>query len=104
MPIALGILAADGQLDPARLAQCEFAGELSLAGELRPVRGALALALASGRSGSGRRLVLPAASAREAALAGSVGVNGLEVAAPAALAEFVETKTCGRLQVASSGP
>ena len=32
LPIALGILAADGQLDAARLAQCEFAGELSLAG------------------------------------------------------------------------
>ena len=75
LPIALGILAADGQLDAARLAQCEFAGELSLAGELRPVRGALALALALGRSGSTRRLVLPAASAREAALAGSVVVH-----------------------------
>ena len=40
LPIALGILAADGQLDLSRLAACEFAGELSLAGELRPVRGA----------------------------------------------------------------
>jgi predicted ATPase with chaperone activity len=38
LPIALGILAADGLLDPTRLAECEFAGELSLAGELRPVR------------------------------------------------------------------
>jgi Subunit ChlI of Mg-chelatase len=44
LPIALGILAADGHLDLAKLAACEFAGELSLAGELRPVRGALALA------------------------------------------------------------
>ena len=35
LPIALGILAADGQLDAQRLAQHEFAGELSLAGELR---------------------------------------------------------------------
>ena len=41
LPIALGILAAAGLLDAARLAACEFAGELSLAGELRPVRGAL---------------------------------------------------------------
>ena len=39
LPIALGILAAQGQLDPVKLAACEFAGELSLAGELRPVRG-----------------------------------------------------------------
>ncbi len=43
LPIALGILAANGELDPARLEGLEFAGELSLAGELRPVRGALAL-------------------------------------------------------------
>ena len=56
LPIALGILAAAGQIDAARLAACEFAGELSLAGELRPVRGALALALALRRSGTQRTL------------------------------------------------
>ena len=67
LPIALGVLAAQGLLDAARLARCEFAGELSLAGELRPVRGALALALAVRESGCARRLVLPAASAAEAA-------------------------------------
>ena len=76
LPIALGILAAGGQLDAARLAQCEFAGELSLAGELRPVRGALALALAVQRSGSERCLVLPQASANEAARAHRVRVCG----------------------------
>ena len=76
LPIALGILAAQGQLDPAKLAACEFAGELSLAGELRPVRGALALALAVQRSGSARTLVLPQASALEAARAGTVRVCG----------------------------
>ena len=74
LPIALGILAADGQIDAAALAQYEFAGELSLAGELRPVRGALALALALGHEGSTRTLVLPEASAREAALAEQVPV------------------------------
>jgi magnesium chelatase family protein len=71
LPIALGILAASGQIDAARLAQFEFAGELSLAGDLRPVRGALAMALALQRRAAGsaspRALVLPAASAREAA-------------------------------------
>jgi magnesium chelatase family protein len=82
LPIALGILAADGQLDAAALDAFEFAGELSLAGELRPVRGALALALAMGHeaahgaAGSARTLVLPAASAAEAALAGTVRVAG----------------------------
>ena len=50
LPIALGILAARGPDRRARLAGLEFAGELSLAGELRPVRGALALALAVARS------------------------------------------------------
>jgi magnesium chelatase family protein len=68
LPIALGILAASGQIDAPRLDSCEFAGELSLAGDLRPVRGALAMALAARRSGSARTLVLPEASAREAAL------------------------------------
>lgn len=82
LPIALGILAAAGQLDAARLAACEFAGELSLAGELRPVRGALALALALRREASGHQLVLPAASARVAAQA-----PGLDVRAAHSLAE-----------------
>ncbi len=82
LPIALGILAASGQVDAARLNGYEFAGELSLAGDLRPVRGALAMALATsqtmaqaGASASAQaspakatRLVLPEASAQEAAL------------------------------------
>jgi magnesium chelatase family protein len=76
LPIALGILAAAGELDAQRLEACEFAGELSLAGELRPVRGALALALALGRSGSARALVLPEDSARLAARATGVRVHG----------------------------
>ena len=60
LPIALGILAASGQIDAARLDGFEFAGELSLAGDLRPVRGALAMALAARRAGAARTLVLPA--------------------------------------------
>ncbi len=68
LPIALGILAASGQLDGAALAGYEFAGELSLSGELRPVRGALAMCLALRAKRSTTRLVLPAGSAEEAAL------------------------------------
>ena len=69
LPIALGILAASGQIDSARLAGWEFAGELSLSGALRPVRGALATALALRSADSaGVRLVLPHDSALEAAL------------------------------------
>lgn len=74
LPIALGILAASGQIDSARLAGHEFAGELSLSGELRPIRGALAMSLALQASAQRARLVLPAESAQEAAL-----VSGSEV-------------------------
>ena len=68
LPIALGILAASGQIDAARLAGHEFAGELSLSGELRPVRGALAVSLALHAAGASAKLVLPPGSAEEAAL------------------------------------
>ena len=68
LPIALGILAAQGLLDEAALAQHEFAGELSLSGALRPVRGALAMGLALRGVGVRTRLVLPPGSAEEAAL------------------------------------
>ncbi len=68
LPIALGILAASGQIDAAQLAGHEFAGELSLSGELRPVRGALAMALALHEGQVHPRLVLPGGSADEAAL------------------------------------
>ena len=67
LPIALGILAASGQLKGACLEGHEFAGELSLTGELRSVRGALAMALGAGRAG--RAFVLPAENAAQAALA-----------------------------------
>src|SRR5215208_7955272 len=68
LPIALGILAAAGQIDAARLAGHEFAGELSLSGHLRPVRGALAMSLALHAAGATAKLVLPPGSAEEAAL------------------------------------
>jgi magnesium chelatase family protein len=68
LPIALGILGASGQIDGNRLAGYEFAGELSLSGELRPARGALATSLALQAAGVQARLVLPPGSAEEAAL------------------------------------
>ena len=67
LPIALGILAASGQIDRDALAGCEFLGELGLTGELRPVDGVLPAVLAATREG--RRLVVPAGSGAEAALA-----------------------------------
>ena len=66
LPIAVGILVATGQLPGNRLHEYEFAGELALTGELRPIRGALAMTLRA--SGDGRAFILPAASALEAAL------------------------------------
>lgn len=74
LPIALGILAASGQIDGDALADYEFAGELSLSGALRPVRGALATALALHRQQDGARLVLPPGSAQEAAFVPSAQV------------------------------
>jgi magnesium chelatase family protein len=66
LAIALGILVASGQLKAAGLDDYEFAGELALGGDLRPVRGALAMCLCA--ASSRRRFVLPASSAPEAAL------------------------------------
>lgn len=69
LPIALGILAASGQIPGSELDRYEFAGELSLSGELRPIRGALAITFAMQRgSGTRRAFILPRANADEAAL------------------------------------
>ncbi|MFZ1445431.1 MAG: YifB family Mg chelatase-like AAA ATPase [Candidatus Dechloromonas phosphoritropha] len=72
LPIALGILAASGQIPTLPLAEYEFAGELSLSGELRPIRGALAMALQM--ADTGKSFILPHDSAREAALTGCENV------------------------------
>jgi magnesium chelatase family protein len=66
LPIALGILAATGQIPADKLDQYEWAGELALTGELRPICGALAMTY--GASRSGRAFILPQQNAAEAAL------------------------------------
>lgn len=70
LPIALGILAASGQLPNDKLDAYEFAGELSLSGELRPIRAALAMSVAVQRTSGQRQraFILPRANASEAAL------------------------------------
>ncbi len=73
LPIALGILAASGQLKPECLRGVMLVGELSLDGTLRPLRGALALAHAAPPDGA---LLLPESSAREAALRPDARVYG----------------------------
>jgi magnesium chelatase family protein len=66
LPIALGILAATGQIPSDKLAEYEYAGELALTGELRPIRGALAMTYRA--VGNGRAFILPLVNAAEAAL------------------------------------
>jgi len=67
LPIALGLLAASGQIDGALLEQFEFIGELALGGEVRAVDGALPTALAT--QSSGRSLVVSVENGGEASLA-----------------------------------
>jgi magnesium chelatase family protein len=73
LPIAVGILMASGQLQSNGVANCEFYGELSLSGELRPVVGALPAALRAGYAGNA--VVLPRGNAAEASL-----VSGCSIA------------------------
>lgn len=78
LPIALGILAASGQIPKESLAHYEFAGELALTGELRPIRGALAMTSSmmrlpphksdSNNTAPKRAFILPQDSAKEAVL------------------------------------
>ena len=78
LPIAVGILAASGQIDAAALTGHEFAGELSLSGALRAVRGGLSMSLGACRDAPNactpNRLVLPPGSAEEAAMVADVRV------------------------------
>lgn len=94
LPIALGLLAASGQIDADMLANIECAGELGLSGELRPVKGALAMALALRAAKLDRELVLPRGCADEAAL-----VQGLVVREAAHLLDLVNA-----LQARSEAP
>jgi len=73
LPIALGILAASGQIDRQALSGHEFIGELALTGELRGVDGALPAAIAAAREQ--RTLVVAPDNAGEAALAGQATVK-----------------------------
>jgi len=92
LPIAIGILVATGQIPGDKLKLYEFAGELALTGELRPIRGALAMALKAHRDG--RAFILPKASAVEASLVTNATVlaadNLLQVCAHLAGRELIQ--------------
>ena len=75
LPIALGILIASGQVKCHNLEDYEFAGELALGGELRAIRGALAMCATMSRSNAQKRsFMLPAESAPEASLVRSADI------------------------------
>jgi magnesium chelatase family protein len=76
LAIALGILAASGQVPATALEQLECLGELALSGAVRPVRGVLPAALAA--RAAGRTLVVPKANAEEASLASGLVVIAVE--------------------------
>jgi magnesium chelatase family protein len=77
LPLALGILAASEQIDPAPVERLLSMGELALDGTLRPVRGGLALAEAARNPDIGP-VILPRESAGEAGLLDGVKVHGAE--------------------------
>jgi magnesium chelatase family protein len=83
LPIAAAVLAAFGEIPRHALDGWWLAGELSLSGELKPVRGVLPLAIQARREGA-RGVVVPLGNALEAAV-----VEGLEVRAPGHLGEVV---------------
>jgi magnesium chelatase family protein len=76
LAIAVGLLAASGQVPQEPLAGCGLCGELSLTGDVRSVRGALGTALGAQRCGYGSLLV-PEANAPEAALVEGIEVRGI---------------------------
>jgi magnesium chelatase family protein len=84
LAIAVGLLAASGQVPAEQLDSWALAGELSLSGELRPVRGALNAALGARRAGY-QRLLVPEPNAPEAAL-----VEGIEVSAIPSLTRLAD--------------
>jgi len=91
LAIAVGVMAASGQVPRDGLGDCALVGELSLSGELRVVRGALAAALGAKDRGY-RRLLVPEAVGAEAAL-----VDGIEVCAISSLGQLADVLH-GRLQ------
>lgn len=85
LPIAVAVLAASGQVEEDWLSDTVFLGELGLDGKLRPVDGAVNVAILCAAHGW-RRLVVPASNAAEAAISPDVDVFGMESLAEVAAA------------------
>ncbi len=84
LPITLGILAASGQIASELFERYAVVGELALDGSTRPARGALSMAMSAARQAGLQGLIVPTASAAEAAV-----VEGIEVIAVSSLAQAV---------------
>ncbi|MGC2061509.1 MAG: YifB family Mg chelatase-like AAA ATPase [Thermodesulfovibrionales bacterium] len=76
LPIAVGIIASEGMISPESFQGYVFTGELSLDGRIKPVRGALSMALMVRNAGQ-RGIILPAENAQEAAVVHGVNVFGV---------------------------
>lgn len=77
LPIALSILAASGQLATEQMNDFLFTGELSLTGKLRPIKGALSVAVEARKAGI-KHLIVPKENANEAAMVSDLAVFGFE--------------------------
>lgn len=77
LPIALGVLSASRLIGPAELSEFVIMGELSLDGSLRPIRGALPIAIQAQKEGF-KGIVLPKANSKEAAIVNGLDVYGVE--------------------------
>ncbi len=77
LPISIGILGATGQLDPDVFKEFLIMGELSLDGGVVPIKGALPIAIQARKEGY-RGLILPEATAREAAIVDKLEVYGVK--------------------------
>lgn len=77
LPIAIGILAASGQIEGERLEKYVIMGELSLDGGLQSIKGALPIAIQARKEGF-TGLILPSVNAKEAAIVSDVEVYGMD--------------------------
>ena len=93
LAIALGILAASGQLPCKQLDQYEFAGELSLSGELRPFSGCLAIAMAMRKEKSLRSFIIPQENCSVTSIIPDLSILGAHCLAQ--VCDFL----CGRIQL-----
>jgi magnesium chelatase family protein len=77
LPVAIGILAATGKIEPSRLDRYMLVGELGLDGQLQPIRGALPISIRA-RADKFEGLIVPAQNIREAAVVNNLKVYGMD--------------------------